>query len=384
MKVLPMIVFLRRIVDKGKWDYPARGACFLLDDPSLYWESYGYVNFRQLAEHARTHDYCVAVATVPLDLWRLNPAVIDVFRQHSQYLSVIPHGNDHLKHELARPMSDGQVIRLLAQALRRLDILEQQGGVEVCRVMEPPHAVLGTRALGPLRQLGYEAVFQSSERLISENSDVRWPAHLGMGPVDLLDSFGCPGIRRIRMTSGWIDNVRLAGVLDQPIVVGGHSTDAVDGMEVLRQFAELLREIGGITKASPGGIARSNYMVRRDGSTLHVRMCSRRIVFPVPSGVEEVWIHRPWIAARGDAETLSVVCGGKTVAASDSAGVVAGPFPVRDGVVLEAHGRPKDLIDPQTVPAPRPRFWPILRKILMEVRDRTGPLRRAKRQEFEK
>ena len=67
IRVLPLIVFLRQLTREIDWQYARRQACFVLDDPSLYWPSYGYVDFRRLAEHARAHDYFASVATIPLD-----------------------------------------------------------------------------------------------------------------------------------------------------------------------------------------------------------------------------------------------------------------------------------------------------------------------------
>ncbi|MGA2556120.1 MAG: hypothetical protein ABSG04_07585, partial [Verrucomicrobiota bacterium] len=284
IRVLPLIVFLRQLTRESDWHY-SRQACFVMDDPSLYWPTYGYVDFRRLADHTRAHGYFVSVATIPLDTRWPNSRTLAIFRANAPRLSLLVHGNNHLQFELASPRSPEQASQLLAQALRRFERLEHCDGLEVCRVMEAPHGAWTITFLGALRNLNFEGIMATVDLLVRYNSNVRWSSTLGLEAVDLLAEFGLPSIPRIIMTKDWKSRVLLAGILDQPIVLAGHHGNAADGMEQLAEYAKLVQSIGGVTWATPAGILRSNYKHLRQGRALHVRLCSRRIHLSIPEEV---------------------------------------------------------------------------------------------------
>jgi hypothetical protein len=374
IRLLPLMVFLRQLTRESDWQY-SRQACFVMDDPSLYWPSYGYVDFRRLAEHTRAHDYFVSIATIPLDTWWPNPRTLAIFRDNAPRLSLLMHGNNHLQQELASPRSPEQASQLLAQALRRFERLEHCDGVEVCRVMEPPHGAWTMTFLDALRNLNFEGIMATSELLVRHNPRVRWSSALGLEAVDLLAEVGPPSIPRIIMSKDWKSRVLLAGILDQPIVLAGHHSNAADGMEEMAEYAQLVNSIGGVTWATPAGILRSNYKQLRQGRALHVRLCSRRIQLPIPEDVEELWVHRPWLAPGDEGEALTVLCGRERRSASQPAiGGVCGPFPVKQMEEVAVACPPKDGIDFKTAPAPPLSLRPIVRKILVEARDRCSPM----------
>ncbi len=374
IRVLPLIVFLRQVTRETDWHY-SRQACLVMDDPSLYWPAYGYLDFRRLAEHARAHGYFVSIATIPLDTWWLNPRALAIFRANAPRLSLLAHGNDHSQRELASSRSPEQILRLLAQALRRFERLEHCDGLEVCRVMEAPHGAWRMTFLDVLRSLNFEGVMATPDLLVRYNPNVHWSSTLGLEAVDLLAEAGLASIPRISMTRGWKSRVLLAGVLDQPIVLAGHQGNAANGMEQMAEYAELVHGIGGVTWATPAEILRSNYKQLRLGRALHVQICSRRIHLTIPDGVEELWIHRPWLDPGDGGEDLTVQCGRVPRSAVQPAGNgMCGPFPVKQMESLVVACSLKNGVDFKTTAPPPLSLKPIVRKILMEVRDRCSPL----------
>ena len=374
IRLLPLIVFLRQLTRESDWHY-SRHACFVMDDPSLYWPTYGYVDFRRLAEHTRAHGYFVSVAIIPLDTRWPNPRTLAIFRANAPRLSLLLHGNNHLYTELASPRSPEQIVRLFAQALRRFERLERCGGLEVCRVQEAPHGAFAKAQLEGLRRFDIEGVLATAELLVRHNPNVRWSSTLGLEAVDLLAEVGLPSIPRIMMKKDWKSRVLLAGILDQPIVLTGHHANAADGMEQMAEYAELVHGIGGVTWATPAGILRSNYKQLRQGRALHVQLCSRRIHLTIPDGVEELWIHRPWLDPGDGGEDLTVQCGLAPRSASQPAGNgVCGPFPVKQAENLVVACSLKNGVDFNAVPPPPRSLWPVVRKILVEARDRCSPI----------
>ena len=63
------------------------------------------------------------------------------FGENRHVLSLLVHGNDHVREELNRPRSDPEALALLAQALQRVAALETRAGVGVSRVMVAPHGL---------------------------------------------------------------------------------------------------------------------------------------------------------------------------------------------------------------------------------------------------
>jgi hypothetical protein len=335
------------------------------------------LNFRRLAAHAQEHNYHVSIATIPLDTWLANPLTLSIFRKNAARLSLLAHGNDHLKEELAASNSSIGSVDILAQALRRMARLERHRGVEVCRVMEAPHAALAEETLRGMRQLEYEGVLATPELLLRYNPKTTWPATLGLERSNLLVG-GLPAVPRIKMTREWKSGVRLAAVLEQPIVLVGHHADAAKGMGLLADFAQTVNSVGKVKWVSPSGILRSNYKQLRDGDSAHVRMYSQRINYTVPEGVRAIWVHRPWISENDSDEILDVRCAGKQHGPANLHCRVAGPFEVQPGETVGVASLLKSPLDYRTAPAPTFKVWPAFRKVLAEFRDRTLPLRPGK------
>ena len=98
----PSSSFLRELTESHQWTRPPLRASFVLDDPNLRWPTYGFINFRSLATHATAHGYHVAIASVPLDSWPVSASAARVFVEAPVPLSLSIHGHAHLRHELER------------------------------------------------------------------------------------------------------------------------------------------------------------------------------------------------------------------------------------------------------------------------------------------
>jgi hypothetical protein len=106
-----------------------------------------------LAADARKQRFYVSIAVVPPDCWWISVKMRELFRENAPRVSTLLHGNNHTRDALARATSDHENLALLAQALRRFRRLEQQPGIEVCRVMECPHDSLSVLTKDSLSDL---------------------------------------------------------------------------------------------------------------------------------------------------------------------------------------------------------------------------------------
>lgn len=372
LPLLPVMNFLRQLVTDIDWQSASLFACLVFDDPSLYRPSYGHLNFRRLADLATKHNFFVSVATIPLDAWWVNRRVAETFRSFSPRLSILIHGNDHTLCDMLLRNDGASCLAVAAQALRRMERLEQRHRLEVVRIMEPPHGAIADRMFPQLLALGYEATLVTTRLLVLHNPAAAWPASFGLDRSQIVGG-GLPVIPRIKMSPRWRNGVLLAAFLRQPIVVVLHHGDAADGYETLVEVAGMINQLKGVTWASPLGIARSNYTELRREEELNIKAYSRRILLVVPPGVKSLCIHRPWLQG-GNTEELIIRNSGREIFRASGPGIL-GPIPVESPCELEVYCPPANPIDHRTVRAPRLRCWPVARKVFMEARDRSAPWR---------
>jgi hypothetical protein len=370
LRLLPLMNFLRQLTMKVDWQAPTPHACLVLDDPSLYWPTYGFVNFRLIAEHAKRHSYFVAVATVPLDSWWVNPGVAAIFRSENPRLSLIVHGNNHTWHEMLRPGGGSRGLEAAAQALRRIDRLDNKHGLSVGRIMEPPHGTVLDEMFPHLLSLGYDAALATFELLVRLNRLSAWPAAIGLG-LSTIVAGGLPVIPRIRAYPSWKNDIMLAAFLRQPIAVTVHHQDAAKGMEGLAEIARTVNSIGDVVWSDIPGVLQSSYVQRLEGDVLHVRMHSRAVTVRIPSGARQICLHRSWIAA--DQRERIVMRSSRGTVVERLAGAQTQPEAVEEGDLVEVRAERVSQLHFSSVAQPGISLWPIARKMLMEVRDRLTP-----------
>jgi hypothetical protein len=372
LQLLPLMNFLSQLVRETNWQSDSLSACLVIDDPSLYRPSYGHLDFHRLAEHATKHNFFVSVATIPLDAWWVHRRVAETFRAFYPRLSILIHGNNHTARDLLLNGNGKVGLAVAAQALRRMDRLQQSHQLKVLRIMEPPHGAITDRMFPHLLTLGYEAALGTTRLLVLHNPATVWPASFGLRRSHVL-SGGLPVIPRIKMTHYWRNSVLLAAFLRQPIVIVLHHGDVAEGYKPLVEIADFINQLEGVRWTSPLGIARSNYTERREQESLTVKMYSRRILFSVPAGIKNICIHRPW-AQEGNCEQLIIQRSGQEIF-RDSGPTSLDPIAINSPCELEVYAPPSDPIDYRTVPAPRMSCWPVTRKFLIEARDRSAPWR---------
>jgi len=381
LRLLPLFHFLRDVTKDTSWTAPPLRACVMFDDPNLHGRSYGYVNYKDLVQHAKVHNYHVGVATIPIDTWHVHSETARLFRENSSRISLLIHGNNHTHEELAFSGSDGYRLGVLAQALRRIERLESDSGLEVSRVMSAPHSACTEEMMHLMLLLGYEAICLPWDSLFHYNPQGRWSSTIGVDMVGFQNS-GLPIIPRVRLRPEWDPRLKfypdwktgilLSAFLSQPLIPVGHHHVASGGMELLAQVADTINRLGKVEWMDMKGIARSNYMTWLDGALLKIKMYSRHIVIQVPEGIGEISIERPWIG-EGSEEVL--VCKQSRAGILKlNAGRATTGIPVQPFDTVELMSVPKTPLRHTEVPSPLFRLWPMARRFLTEGRDRMRPI----------
>jgi hypothetical protein len=222
--LLPLVYFLQVLTETAPTDLQA---CFVIDDPNLHALSYGHVSYPTLAQHAEQHGYHVAMAMIPLDAWLASREAVSLFRARPSQLSLLVHGNDHIRHELARARSVGEATALAAQALRRMESFEQRTGVRVSRIMAPPHSACSIVGARGVLRAGFAALCTSSAPRApkADVSLAEWQR------ADLLAG-GLPKISRQHL-SGSRDDLGVRAFLASRLLLLLHHEDLRDGLDLL-------------------------------------------------------------------------------------------------------------------------------------------------------
>jgi hypothetical protein len=368
-RLLPLVEYLRRISGQKAWTQPPIRACFMFDDPNLRLLHYGYLDYRQLAREASQHNYHVAFATIPLDAWLVNRRVSSFLIKQKRWLSLLIHGNDHAQDELALPASDEDRLRRLAQALRRMERLEERTGVEVSRVMAAPYGACNAEALRDMARLGYEAICITTGSLWAWNQERAWADALGLKTGEIIE--GLPVIPRFGLRRGCTRTILLAAYLGQAIVLVGHHQDVSNGLDLLAELAAYVNSLGDVSWGNLRSISRSNFEILHQGDVLRLKMYTRLVELQIPIGVRTLAIDRPWAESINE----SLVVNADYQPTMEETG--AEPrFPVGEGKKVVVRSIPVDLADINGLPSPNVRLWPAIRRQLAECRDRTAPLLR--------
>ena len=364
--LLPLLHFLRQIVGDAAWQPPALRACIMFDDPNLHWSSYGFLPFRETTALADRFNFHVACATVPLDSWYVHAPTAALFRQNGKRISLLMHGNDHLLQELGLVHGENAEIQLLAQALQRIDRLEERAGFRVSRVMAPPHGACRPNMTQAMSRLGFDGACISPWSLRDWGEEGKWPCAFGLRMAEMIGHF--PVVPRFRACAGCEGWIVINAFLNRPIIPVGHHDTLSDGLDLLVKLAGIVNSLPNVEWCNMEQILLSNYLVRREGATLCVHPFAARMQISVPDDVTSL---------RIESDTLDQTPSRWRLRSNGDAG--RSEFALSPGpdveLCLEGWGQ----MNYREIRPGRSSPWAPVRRILCEVRDRIRPVLYRKR-----
>jgi len=323
LELLPLIQWLRELRPVGGSEGPPLRASFIFDDPNLHWPRYGFVDYRQVAAHASRHNYHAGFATIPLDAWFTHKPTAGLFRNNSDRLSLLVHGNNHIKEELAQPYTEGERVFLLQQALQRIEHLERVSGCNVCRVMVPPHGACSEDMLAEMPRTGFESACISHGSLKAHNRGAAWTPNLGILQSETIRA--CPVLPRWGMNGDLFNTILVAAYCRQAIIIRGHHQDLKGGIEKLDKIAGFINALGTVAWGDMTKVARQNYERVMDRSNYRIRPLGWKLEVQLPEAAQSMTIESPactawdrWIlrSSRGVAVEARV---GEAVSVVDTA-----------------------------------------------------------------
>jgi hypothetical protein len=320
------MMLIRQLYGEAVWQPPATFANFTIDDPVLRAGVMG-LDYRTALEAARSHGFHLTIATVPQDLILAEPTVLQLLRDHPQFLSVCYHGDRHDGYEFyhpetrflrwrPRPLAEQE--RRLSEARARGDAFARDPSYHLDRVMVFPHGLGPVQLLPTLATLGFLGSCNSFDRYPLGAEKPNDP-HLGMRPADLAWE-GFPLVWRRSLEDPRVVFDLFVG---RPSITFAHRHDVGPALAPFGERAQLIHQLGGgrVHWCGLEEIARHAYLQRREPQHgWEVSMLANEICLHNP-GLEprRIRVHRPYCpdgvgietdATPGAGDTLEVTVAG--------------------------------------------------------------------------
>jgi len=290
LNLLPAIDWLRGVGLADARHRPVPRATFMFDDPNLHGMRYGYVNYEELAASAEKHNYHVSFATCPIDAAYYSDSAADLFRSKRSILSLLVHGNNHTRRELAdRTMPPAHQFSLMQQGMNRIRQFEIRSGVSVDKVMAPPHGVCSDQMIEAMDRAGFEAVCVSHGSLAAGSPSGDWSACLGLQPVNT--AFGHYQIPRFPLCADSTGFILLATYFDQAIILVGHHWDLRSGLALLETNARIINSLGTVKWGRVSDLNRFSYSSWISGTIMECMVFADSIQLSIPQGVTTLRIR---------------------------------------------------------------------------------------------
>lgn len=373
LDTLPLLVFGRHVLGGEGWTRPTCQANVIIDDPNLRRASYGYLDYSRAVELARTRDFHMTLGFVPLDYRTTSSAAAEVVLANPEQISIVMHGNDHLKRELARPASQREARFAMAQALQRMEQHRRLTGIRCPRVMTMPHGASSPVWIEAMAHVGFTAAISGRSYAFVDR-----PEDAGAGPLhEMLPAetslFGLPILNRYPI-EGRLEELLFLAWLGKPLNIYTHHGFFAGGWDPFLAAIEFINRQIRPQWVDVQRLVTSNHLVRRNGSTLQVRAFSNQVIVQRPEGIDCLQIMKE--GAPGYVENEELVIDGRLAESVESRSGVL-------GATVSWHGLPDrlsiDFVRPREVPLP-PRGWeqrrliPRARRFLTVTRDRLQPV----------
>jgi hypothetical protein len=371
IQLLPLLHFLREITADITWTRPPLKACLIFDDPNLHWKSYGFLRYNDVVKKAKAHGFHVAFATIPLDAWLAHRGTAQLFKENPDHLSLLIHGNNHTREELADPRTEDEYLRLLAQSLKRITHLERRTGLRVARAMVAPHSACGKAAMAAMLALGFEGAYIDPWSLRNWSAERLWPPSFGLQIAELIDG-GFPVLPRFGMSPSSESHFVISAFLDRPLVSVGHHYTVDGGLEPLTRISAIVNSFEGVEWEKPDKILRSRFLTFQKGSTLCIKPYSCRSILTVPEEVNAIVVEvsRPGTV---DAPTKFILTRERDRQLKRMKVEVGLPVEVLPGDRIVLVSDNLGVVDYRQVELPAMSTGTLFRRILCEIRDRCTP-----------
>jgi hypothetical protein len=248
LRLLPFLIFLRYTYDQVCWHSSTHFANLTIDDPWLT-NPYGYLNFSELLEQMKSHNFHTTIGFIPWNYDRSIKEVVDLFTENQDRYSICLHGNNHDHREFPENISEStesSESKLLAhqeenikQALARMEKFWTTTRIPYDKIMIFPHGIAPEYALRLLKKYNFLATINANN--VPLGSSVRSDLNSQLRSLTMkYENF--PSLKRYGPNRS-VSDVALDLFLDNPILFYAHHDYFRSGINSFNNVAEKVNRI---------------------------------------------------------------------------------------------------------------------------------------------
>ncbi len=288
--LLPLLVFARAALGEAGWRTPLSGANLLVDDPNLRSHRYGFMDYPTVVEAARERELHFTIAMSPIDHGKTREPVARFVRDNSRYISLVPHGVEHLKREFERDVGPEAAVAALLDGMRRMAQHEAETGIRCPHAMTLPHGSCNATWLEAMRRTGFDATFASRSFPFKRDSEIGEPLY-EMLPAEL-SYRGYPVVNRFKAEEAK-ERLLFEAWLGKPLVVYTHHEFFRDGMARTFEITDFLRRQVGPVWGDIQSILGANFQARTTVRGREIRAFSNAISIEADGAAPIVAVGKP-------------------------------------------------------------------------------------------
>lgn len=365
LSTLPVVLYMKWAFGDLGWHAPSANACLVIDDPLLK-PRHGFVNYGELLDLMRLHNFATTIAFIPWNWRRSARETVALFIDNPDRFSLSVHGCNHTSAEFT-----GSGRELLFEkshrALLLMELHERETGIHHDRVMVFPHGVFSEAAMAALKQTDFFAAASSE---VASQPKASTPVTVSeVWDVALMRYSECALFTRRSLVDG-IENLAFDLLLGKPVSIVIHHDECDDNCA---RVASLVDQINALPVdlhwRSLGDALRQSCRQRHSSAgVIEVTMYGTELILDNPSEDE---IRFDVTRLESDPSVIrSLTADSKPLSWIVRDNHIAFSLQLRPGGKLKIHLRYYPL--KSTVPAEDPlpvRARTLLRRYLCEARD---------------
>ena len=220
---LPIVLYLKWAFAETCWNAPSANACLVIDDPLLK-ARHGFLEYSELLDLMRQHNFATTIAFIPWNWRRSAPETVALFTENPNHYSLSVHGCNHTGVEFGG--RDRELLFEKSQrALLLMELHERETALHHDRVMVFPHGVFSEEAMAAIKRTDFFATASSE---VFSRGNVPTPVTVAeVWDVALMRYSECALFTRRSLIEG-IENVAFDLLLGKPASIVIHHDECDD------------------------------------------------------------------------------------------------------------------------------------------------------------
>jgi hypothetical protein len=235
---LPIVLYIKWAFSGTCWNAPAASACLVIDDPLLK-QRHGFLDYSQMLDLMRRHNFATTIAFIPWNWRRSAPGTVALFINNPNHYSLSIHGCNHTAAEFG-----GNNRELLFEKSQRslllMELHERETGIQHDRVMVFPHGVFSKAAMAAIKRTDLFAT--ASSEVASKGNAPEPVTTAEVWEVAIMRYSECALFSRRSLGEG-IENIAFDLLLGKPASIIIHHDECDDDYQRITELVDRINAL---------------------------------------------------------------------------------------------------------------------------------------------